>query len=78
MFILVVVRAQVRGYMDHLSRMDLTVEQLSRTGIGKTVRRFSRWPAQREGAVKSAQESASDLAKCAPSQCSAPAVKSTV
>ena len=58
-------RAQVKGYMEHLSRMDLTIEQLSRTGIGKTVRRFNRWPTQRELSVRSSQESASDPAKCA-------------
>ncbi len=51
--------------MEHLSRMDLTVEHLTKTGIGKTVRRFTRWPTQREHSIKSSQESASDPAKCA-------------
>ena len=52
--------------MEHLSRMDLTIDHLTITGIGKTVRRFTNgWPKQREHSLKSSQESASDPAKCA-------------
>jgi hypothetical protein len=42
---------QVKGYLQHLSRMNLTVDQLSKTGIGKRLRSITKWGNQRKSAL---------------------------
>ena len=43
---------QVKGYLQHLSRMNLTVDQLSKTGIGKRLRSITKWGNQRKSALE--------------------------
>jgi hypothetical protein len=43
---------QVKGYLQHLSRMNLTVDQLSKTGIGKRLRGITKWGNQRKSALE--------------------------
>jgi len=55
--------AQVKGYIERLSRMNITVEQLSLTGIGKNVKRVTRWRTQRQNLKGPPEDSASQHAQ---------------
>ena len=56
--------SQVRGYVQHLSKMQLTVPQLRETGIGKRIKRFSRWNDLRVKTSGQPQDSVGEVAEC--------------
>ena len=59
--------SQVRGYAQHLSKMNLTVPQLRESGIGKRLKRITRWNDLRVKTSGQPQDSVGEVAEWVPS-----------